>query len=137
MSQTPPEPSPDSVGQQLRDRREYLDLTQESLARRIGITARSISSTERDETEIRRGKRPAWERALHLKPGTINRAYREGTPIEPGAPESTEQERPYPDPASPKEVAVWAMPLSEADRRELIDLVRANEAQKRNRQQSA
>lgn len=133
MTPTPEPPIP--VGQQLRQRREELDLTQEALAQRIGITAATVSVTERGQTEIRRSKRPAWERALQLKAGTISRAYKNGTPLEPA---DSPTEPPYADMSNPKEAAVWAMPLSEADRRELIDLVRQQEARKRRRgQQSA
>lgn len=131
---SPQSEPPTSVGQQLKDRREALDLTQEALAQSIGITSRSVSATERDETEIRRSKRPIWEKALRLKAGTISRAYRDGSPIE--TLDSAPEAPPYPDPSNPKEVAAWAMDLSESDRRELIDMARELAARKR-REQSA
>lgn len=117
-------PSAPTVGQQLARRREQLDLTQDALARLIGITAPTVSVTERGHTEISRGKRPAWERALQLKPGTISQAYRDGTPIE-VAP-ATPSEPPYADLSDPDEKAVWDLNIPEEDRREMIDIVRAS-----------
>jgi transcriptional regulator with XRE-family HTH domain len=128
MSQTPDPPAP--VGQQLRARREELDLTQGALAKRIGIDASTVSVTERDRTEIQRSRRVAWERALGLVAGTISRSYKDGTPLEPA---ETTAEPPYADLSDPKESAVWAMDLSESDRREIIDAVRARAAQQQQR----
>lgn len=115
-------PSTPTVGQQLANRREQLDLTQDALARLIGITAPTVSVTERGHTEISRGKRPAWERALQLKPGTISQAYRDGTPIE----TADDDHAPYADLTDPHERAIWEMKLSEDDRRRLIDILRAD-----------
>lgn len=128
MSQNP-EP-PDSVGQQLRRRRESLDLTQPALAGRIGIDPSTVSATERDKTEIQRGKRAAWEKALNLKPGTITRAYADATPIEPA---DTPSEPPYADLSDPHERAIWEMNISESDRRDMIRLVRLGREQENRR----
>lgn len=125
--------SPPTVGQQLQQRREALDLTQGALAGRIGVTVTSVSSAENDRATIRRGKRSEWEQALHLKPGTISRAY-DGSEIEPL--DST-AESPYADMNDPKEAAVWALDLSEADRIEIIDAVRARAGQQRPNQRRA
>jgi transcriptional regulator with XRE-family HTH domain len=124
MSQNP-EP-PHSVGQQLRARREALDLTQPALAQRIGIDPSTVSATERDKTEIQRGKRPAWEKALALKPGTITRAYNDAAPIEP-APDQPA----YADLNDSHERAIWEMNISESDRRTLIDILRADRKRQR------
>lgn len=70
------------VGQQLARRREELDLTQDDLAKRIGVSGRTVSAIERGMNAIQRKNRSAWETALSLAPGTINRAYRDGTPVE-------------------------------------------------------
>ncbi|MGW6309176.1 helix-turn-helix transcriptional regulator [Streptomyces niveus] len=121
MSPTPDTPTP--VGEQLKARREALDLTQGGVASLVGVTVTSISSAENNRAQISRGKRPLWERALQLKAGTISAAYRDGTPIEPAA--VTETAPPYADMSDAKEAAVWAMDLSEADRIEIIDAVRA------------
>lgn len=126
MSQTPE--LPHSVGQQIRARREALDLTQPALARRIGVDPSTVSSTELDKTTIQRGKRPAWERALNLKPGTISRAYRDGTPIEPA---TADTQGVYADLTDPHERAVWEMSISEDDRREMIDILRADRQRQR------
>jgi transcriptional regulator with XRE-family HTH domain len=75
--------SPAAVGRQLARRRNDLDLTQDQLAERIGIRARTISAIERGNNSIQRSNRSTWERALQLKPGTISRAYAEGSAIEP------------------------------------------------------
>jgi transcriptional regulator with XRE-family HTH domain len=123
MSQNP---SPTSVGQQLARCREELDLTQEALARRIGIATPTVSVTERGHTEIRLSKRPAWEKALGLKAGTISRAYRDGTPIELA---DITTEPPYADLSDRYERAIWEMALSEDDRRTLIDLLRKGREQ--------
>lgn len=121
MSQASPS-APTSVGQQLAKRREELDLTQDALARLVGVTAPTVSVTERGHTEIRRSKRPAWERALQLQPGTISQAYRDGTSIEP-APAS---QAPYANLDDPHERAIWEMRISEDDRRTLIDILRSD-----------
>jgi transcriptional regulator with XRE-family HTH domain len=121
MSQASPSAST-TVGQQLAKRREKLDMTQDALARLIGVTPPTVSVTERGHTEIRRSKRPAWERALQLRPGTISQAYRDGTPIEP-APTSTQE--PYADLTDPQERTVWEMNISEPDRRDMIDILRS------------
>lgn len=125
-------PGPTSVGEQLARRREDLDLTQEALARRIGISAPTVSVTERGHTQIRVGKRPDWERALGLKAGTITRAYRDGTPIE-VAPPDHESERPYADMSDQLERTAWEMPLSVEDRKLIVDMLR--EAKRRGQQQ--
>lgn len=121
MSPTPDAPTP--VGQQLAKRREELDLTQEALARLIGVTAPTVSVTERGHTEIRRSKRPAWERALQLKPGTISKAYRDDTPIE-AAPAS--DQAPYADLADTHERTIWEMSISDDDKRTIIDVLRSD-----------
>ncbi|MER7971125.1 helix-turn-helix domain-containing protein [Streptomyces sp. NPDC096080] len=122
MSQSP---GPTSVGQQLARRREELDLTQEAVARRVGISAPTVSVTERGHTQIRVSKRASWERALGLKPGTISRAYRDGAEIEvldPPAPGS--QEPVYADLTDHWERTAWEMPLSVEDRKAIIDALR-------------
>jgi transcriptional regulator with XRE-family HTH domain len=126
MSPSPERPH--SVGQQLRHRRESLDLTQPALAGRIGIDPSTVSLTERDKSEIQRGKRAAWEKALKLRPGTISRAYADGTPIEP-APDT--ETPPYANLADDHERAVWEMNISEDDRRTLIDILRADRQKQR------
>lgn len=78
---TTPE-TPTSVGKQLKARREALNLTQAVLAALVNVDAGSVSGAERDTREITRGKRASWENALRLVPGTITRAYQEGTAIE-------------------------------------------------------
>lgn len=128
MSQRPDPPT--SVGRQLRARRDDLDLTQGALAKLIGIDASTVSVTERDLTEIQRSKRPAWERALGLAAGTIGRAYRDGSQLQVA---ELRVVKPYADMSDPKEAAVWAMDLSEADRIDIIDAVRARAAQQRRR----
>lgn len=107
------------VGQQLAARRDQLDLTQEALARRIGITATTVSNTERGRTEITRSKRSKWEQALRLKPGTIAAAYRGNVPLEPLGDEEI-----FADLADPYERAIWEMDISEDDRRIIIELLR-------------
>ena len=83
---TAPDPSPTDVGRQLLERREDLDLTQQELAQRIGISARTVSAVERGVNQITKSRRGDWERALGLKPGTISRAYRDGSRLEPAEP---------------------------------------------------
>lgn len=121
---------PHSVGQQLRARREALDLTQPALAQRIGVDPSTVSATERDKTEIQRGKRAAWENALALRPGSITRAYADGTQIEP-APAPAADQAPYANLADPHERDVWAMNISEDDRRKMIDILRADRQRQR------
>lgn len=116
------------VGRQLAHRRDELDLTQDAVARGVGITVNAVSMAERGRSTISKGKRARWEQVLRLKPGTIGRAYRDGSPIE-ALPEQSEPQRPYPDPADPLELAVWDMPASEADRRLLIDALRKRRAE--------
>lgn len=128
MSPTPDAPTP--VGQQLAERRDALDLTQETLARSIGITSATVSATERGKTEISRSKRAAWEQALNLAPGTISRAYRDGARIEP-APAA--EPAPYADLTDPHERAIWEMNISESDRRDMIRLVRLGKQQDQRR----
>lgn len=123
MSISQPAAAPTPVGQQLATRRDELDLTQEALARRIGITSATVSATERGKTEISRTKRTAWEQALSLKAGTIGRAYRDGTPIE-AAPEA--ETPPYANLDDPHERAIWDMRISEDDKRTLIDILRSD-----------
>ncbi|WP_433893081.1 helix-turn-helix domain-containing protein [Streptomyces sp. CA-111067] len=120
MSQTPERPH--SVGQQIRSRRIALDLTQPALAQRVGIDPSTVSATERGLTEIQRGKRAAWERALELRPGTITRAYTDDTLIEPAPADQT----PYADLTDPHERDIWEMRISEEDRRAIIDILRAD-----------
>jgi transcriptional regulator with XRE-family HTH domain len=117
MSQSDAPPTP--VGQQLAARRDELDLTQDALARRIGITAATVSNAERGRTEINRGKRSKWEQALRLKPGTIGRAYRTGTPLE-----RLDDDPSFADLSDPYERAIWEMDISEDDRRVVIELLR-------------
>ncbi|MFE9886245.1 helix-turn-helix domain-containing protein [Streptomyces scopuliridis] len=126
MSPTPDSPTP--VGQQLKAWREKLDLTQGALASLVGVTVTSISSAENSRSTISRSKRPLWERALQLKPGSISAAYNDGTPLEPAR---TPADPPYADMNDAKERAVWEMDLSVADRIEIIDAVRARAAQQR------
>jgi len=76
------EPSMAAVGQQLQARREDLDLTQGEVGQRVGIRGETVSAIERGRNAISRSKRAAWEVVLRLKPGTITRAYKDGTPIE-------------------------------------------------------
>lgn len=118
------------VGQQLAARRDELDLTQDALARRIGITTTTVSATETGRTKISLGKRGAWETALRLKAGTIGRAYRTGAALEVQADDSDT----YADMTDRYERAIWEMAISVEDRRTLIDLLRQD---RRDRQQSA
>lgn len=131
MSQTPGPPLP--VGQQLKERREELDLTQGALANLVGVTVTSISSAENGRSTISRGKRPTWEQALQLKSGTISRAYRDGTPLEPATP--TEQTA-YADLNDPHERAISEMNISEADKRDMIRLVRLGREQDQHRRRA-
>ncbi|MFE2940981.1 helix-turn-helix transcriptional regulator [Streptomyces sp. NPDC059255] len=117
--------TPTLVGKQLAARREELDLTQQAIAHRIGITVNSVSAAENGRATISRGKRPAWEAALELAPGSIQRAYAGGA-LEPlkRAAEPDSDPKPYADLDDRHERAIWAMDLSEADRRVLVDLWR-------------
>lgn len=119
--------APTRVGPQLARRREDLDLTQGALARQIGITVTSVSSAERGKATISRGKRALWEQALQLKAGTITRAYRGDTDIEP-VPEA-EQEPVYADLSDRWERTAWEMPLPVEDRKLIIDALRRSKAQ--------
>lgn len=74
---------PARVGRQLAHRRDDLDLTQEELAQRIGITSFAVSAAERGRNAIRRSKRADWEDALGLPAGSISRAYRDGELAQP------------------------------------------------------
>lgn len=123
MSQ--PDDSPTPVGQQLADRRDELDLTQARLAQAIGVTTTTISATENGRTQISRSKRPLWEQALLLQPGTIGRAYRTGSRIEPLDAELPPA-APYADLTDKSERAIWEMRISEDDRRTLIDILRSD-----------
>ncbi|MFJ2002145.1 helix-turn-helix domain-containing protein [Streptomyces chartreusis] len=121
--------SPVPVGEQLAHRREELDLTQEALARRVGISAPTVSVTERGHTQIRVSKRANWEQALGLKAGTISRAYRDGTPIE--VADDNPQERPYADLSDRLERTAWEMPIDIEQRRLIIDMLREAKSQGR------
>ena len=77
-----PDPSPLDVGRQLQQRREELDLTQQQLAQRLSISARTVSAVERGLNQITKSKRSLWEEVLGLVSGTISRAYRDGSPVE-------------------------------------------------------
>lgn len=116
-----PGDSPTAVGQQLAQRREELDLTQETLARRIGITAASVSNSERGRTEITRSKRAKWEKALRLMPGTISQAYRTGTPLA-----RLDTDEFHVDMTDQYERAIWELDIDEDDRRMIIELLRAD-----------
>lgn len=120
-----------SPGQKLAARRDELDLTQEALARRIGISAVSVGGAERGRNEISKGKRPAWEQALGLAPGTISRMYRDGTDLE-IAQQPLHTESVYADLSDPEERSLWAIKtVPEAVRRDLIDVLRASRTQGR------
>lgn len=122
MSQSDVPPTP--VGQQLAARRDDLDLTQDALARRIGVTSRTVSNAERDRAEIGRGKRSKWEQALRLKPGTIGRAYRTGSALEP-----LDDEEAFADLSDRYERAVWELDIGEDDRKTIISLMRQKSAE--------
>lgn len=132
-----PDDLPPLIGQQLAKRREELDLTQELLARSIGITSTTVSTSERGRTVISRAKRPLWEQALQLKAGTISRAYRDGTPIELLDVPAEAEPAPYADMSDRLERAVWEMNLDEADRRDLVDMLRKDKAERQGRRDSA
>lgn len=117
MSQSDVPPTP--VGQQIAERRDELDLTQDALARRIGVTSATVSNAERGRTEINRSKRPKWEQALRLKPGTIGRAYRTGAPLE-----RLDDDASFADLSDKYERAIWEMDIGEDDRKTIIQLLR-------------
>ncbi|WP_432156315.1 helix-turn-helix transcriptional regulator [Streptomyces sp. bgisy153] len=125
----PSDDAPHRVGLQLARRREDLDLTQDALARQVGISVTSVSSAERGRATISRSKRPLWEQALQLRSGTLTRAYRDGADVEP-APEP-EPERPYADLSDRLERTAWEMPLSVEDRKMIIDMLRQAKAEGR------
>lgn len=83
------------VGSQLRKRREDLGLTQAQVAETASVSTRSVGLAENGQATIQLRKRRSWEAALHLRRGTITRAYRDGTPFdlvdesEPGGPGET------------------------------------------------
>ncbi|GAB3118014.1 hypothetical protein GCM10027160_29460 [Streptomyces calidiresistens] len=121
--------SPARVGRALARRREDLDLTQEALARAIGITPATVSVTERGKTRIRRSKRSAWERALGLRAGTITRAYERDEELE-AETERAATPQPYADMSDRLERAIWMMQqVSESDRKVLIDILREGRGQ--------
>jgi transcriptional regulator with XRE-family HTH domain len=126
-----PDGFPARVGRHLAERREDLDLTQNALAQRIGITSASVSAVERGVSEIRRSLRARWETALRLRQGTITRAYNDGTPLDVVAEGDA---LPYPDPDDPTERALWNMALkgeySKDVARAMIDLRRREREQK-------
>lgn len=123
--------TPTSVGQQLSARREELDLTQQAVATSVGVTVNSVSAAENDRATISRGKRPGWERALGLEPGTIHRAYTQGTDLEFAEPRPRPEV--YADLTDRYEAAVWAIAVSEEDRIIIIDLLREAKAEERRR----
>lgn len=126
-----PADTPTLVGQQLAARRDELDLTQQALAGLIGVTPTTVSATERGKTTISRSKRPRWEAALRLRAGTLARAYRDSTPLETlDPPNEPPEPGPYADMTDPHERALWAIPVAEADRRELIDIYRRSVARR-------
>lgn len=128
--------APLRVGQQLASRREELDLTQGALSGLIGITVTSVSAAERGRATISRSKRSLWEQALRLKPGTISRAYRDGTALEPAPIPEAQPEPPYADMADRLERTAWEMPIGVAERKLIIDMLREAKAQGR-RERSA
>lgn len=113
----------DEVGRQLRQRREDLGLTQQDVAKALGITTRTIQLAEHGRTTIRLGKREAWEQILYLQRGAISRAYRDGAPLETidivGVPELGPEEW------SDFEWFVYSEPdIDEDARRRLVDTYR-------------
>lgn len=127
----PSDDAPIRVGQQLSRRREDLDLTQGAVATEVGITVTSVSSAERGRATISRSKRALWEQALRLKSGTISRAYRDGTDLEPAPEPEPRQEVPYADLSDRLERTAWEMPLSVEDRKAIVDMLREAKAQGR------
>jgi transcriptional regulator with XRE-family HTH domain len=123
--------TPLRVGQQLASRREELDLTQDAVSRLIGITVTSVSAAERGRATISRSKRPLWEQALQLKPGTISRAYRDGIDLESAPAPDTQPERPYADMSDRLERTAWEMPIGLDERKLIIDMLREAKAQGR------
>lgn len=134
---TPSDDARIRVGQQLARRREDLDLTQDALVRLIGITVTSVSAAERGRTTISRGKRAAWEQALQLKPGSLTRAYRDGSDLEPLPSPATEPERPYANLSDPLERTAWEMPLPVEQRRLIVDMLREAAARAGSEKRSA
>lgn len=67
------------------------------------------------------------EDALRWESGSLQALTDGGTPT----PKRPAEQDIYADMTNPKEAAVWAMDLSESDRREIIDDVRARAAQQR------
>ncbi|MFI6337803.1 helix-turn-helix domain-containing protein [Streptomyces sp. NPDC050535] len=132
---TPSDDAPHQVGQQLARRREDLDLTQDAVSRLIGITVTSVSSAERGRATISRSKRATWEQALQLKPGTLTRAYRDGSDLEPLPP--PEPERPYADMSDQLERTAWEMPIDVEHRRLIVDMLREAKARGLGEQRSA
>ena len=121
MAMTQEEP-PTPPGDQLRARREELSLTQDALARQVGVNVAAISRAETGKSHIQVSKRAAWEGALRLQPGSITRAYGGGT-IEPA---NSAPDAPYADLTDRYERAIWEMHrLPEDDRRTLIDILRS------------
>lgn len=114
--------APPTVGTQLARRRKSLDIPQGTLATMASVTVTSISKAENDLVAIRRGKRPDWERALRLRPGTISRAYETGSPIE--ALDDIPPAEPYADMTDEYERAIWQIAIPEEDRKRIIDLIR-------------
>lgn len=121
----PPDDTPMQVGRQLAQRRDELDLTQDAVARGVGITVNAVSSTERGRSAISKGKRARWEQVLLLRPGTIGRAYRDGTDIEVLPQPEEKTYAPYADLSDRLERAIWEIPgLAEEDKIMIIDALR-------------
>lgn len=116
------------VGRQLAARREALDLTQQLVAADIGITVTSVSAAENGRATIMRGRRPLWERALRLKPGTISRAYATGSALEPDDAPSGGN----PPPVDPDERLIWEMDIPESYRRDIIEILRTGKRERGN-----
>lgn len=127
----PSDDAPIRVGQQLARRREDLDLTQGAVSQLVGITVTSVSSAERGRATISRSKRPIWEQALQLKPGTLTRAYRDGSDLEPVDTPRPQPEQPYADMSDRLERTAWEMPLSVEDRKLIVDMLRKAKEQGR------
>lgn len=114
-----------SVGHQLRERRDELDLTQGDLAQRIGIRPESVSATERGKNKIMRSKRAVWEKALSLKPGTISRAYEAGTALEVSSEVGTAGGQAAPArPQTPTNPEILATGLSQETKEALLSMRR-------------
>ena len=128
---------PTRVGKQLARRREDLDLTQEAVSRQVGITVTSVSAAERGRATISRSKRPLWEQALQLSTGTITRAYRDGSDLEPLPAPEPQRETPYADMSDRLERTAWEMPLPVEQRQLIIDMLREAKVQGTGGQRSA